>query len=178
MKQRFLDLLEFDLTEDQKRVTQKLRRIWKARLLCAGFSRDVGSGKTLVAILAMLKSHINGFQAALMVPTEILAEQHYFYLLKKLESTGVNVSLLTGNITGNKRREILEGVADGSVNILVGTQALIQGQVNFQKLGLVIIDEQHRFGVVQRMKLTELNPRPDVLVMTATPIPRSLELTF
>jgi ATP-dependent DNA helicase RecG len=179
LKQRFLDLLEFDLTEDQKRVTQEIEKDMESpssmRRLLQG---DVGSGKTLVAILAMLKAISNGFQTALMVPTEILAEQHYFYLLKKLESTGVNVSLLTGNITGNKRREILEGVADGSVNILVGTQALIQGQVNFQKLGLVIIDEQHRFGVVQRMKLTELNPRPDVLVMTATPIPRSLELTF
>ena len=179
LKEPFLSSLEFELTADQQRVTAEIEKNMKIaspmRRLLQG---DVGSGKTLVAILAILKAISNGFQAAFMVPTEILAEQHYFYLLSSLKDIGVTVELITGNVTGEQRIKILAGVAGGTIDILVGTQALIQGQVQFQKLGLVVIDEQHRFGVVQRSKLTESDPTPDVLVMTATPIPRSLELTF
>lgn len=179
LKLPLLQSLEFGLTDDQLKVTQEIETDMEAavpmRILLQG---DVGSGKTLVAILAMLKAVSNGCQAALMVPTEILADQHYFYLVSKLEPLGVRVVLLTGNVTGEARKEILSGVTQGTVDIIVGTQALIQGQIVFHRLGLLVIDEQHRFGVAQRMQLTDLDPSPDVLVMTATPIPRSLELTF
>lgn len=179
LKSPLLQSLEFGLTCDQARVTQEIENDMEnpvpMRRLLQG---DVGSGKTLVAILAMLKAVSNGCQAAFMVPTEILADQHHIYLVSRLEGLGVKVKLLTGNVTGAARKDILAGVAQGTVDILVGTQALIQGQIMFHRLGLVVIDEQHRFGVVQRMQLTDLEPSPDVLVMTATPIPRSLELTF
>lgn len=178
-KKGLLDSLNFSLTGDQERVTGEIERDMERpvpmRRLLQG---DVGSGKTLVAILAMLKAVANGFQAVLMVPTEVLADQHYLYLLSTLKATKVKVELLTGNVTGEARKKILKGVSEGAVQILVGTQALIQGSIQFYKLGLAVIDEQHRFGVVQRRLLTEFNPSPDVLVMTATPIPRSLELTF
>jgi ATP-dependent DNA helicase RecG len=180
LKKALLHSLKFNLTGDQERVVAEIERdmeqLSPMRRLLQG---DVGSGKTLVAILAMLKAVSNGYQAVLMVPTEILAEQHYLYLLTSLKSTeGLRIELLTGNVTGEARKKILCGISKGTVNILVGTQALIQGQIQFNNLGLVVIDEQHRFGVVQRRLLTEFEPTPDVLVMTATPIPRSLELTF
>lgn len=179
LKTAFLESLEFQLTGDQIRVVSEIeedmeRPVSMRRLL----QGDVGSGKTLVAILAMLKAVSNGFQSALMVPTEILAEQHYLYLLARVQGLGVRVELLSGAVTGEKRQKLLNDLAEGAIDILVGTQALIQDKVQFKKLGLVIIDEQHRFGVTQRTRLTDFSPSPDVLVMTATPIPRSLELTF
>lgn len=179
LKSSFLQTLEFRLTDDQARVAAEIEADMESRVPMRRLLQgDVGSGKTIVAIIAMLKSISNGFQAALMVPTEILAEQHFISLTSTLCSLGINVKLLTGSITGEARRKILEGTSDGSINIIIGTQALIQGQVNFHSLGLVVIDEQHRFGVAQRSRLAELVPNPHVLVMTATPIPRSLELTF
>lgn len=179
LKDSLIDLLDFPLTADQRKAISEIeadmaRPVPMSRLL----QGDVGSGKTLVAIAAMLKAISNHCQAALMVPTEILAEQHYLYLLEKLKGLDVRVELLTGNVTGEQRKRLLGDLEEGAVNILVGTQALIQGQLPFKRLGLVIIDEQHRFGVMQRTRLTEFTPTPDVLVMTATPIPRSLELTF
>jgi ATP-dependent DNA helicase RecG len=140
---------------------------------------DVGSGKTLVALMSMLIAIDNGFQTCLMAPTEILANQHYETICKMVEGLGINVSLLTGSSKRSLRKNIDESLKDSSLNILIGTHALIEENVRFNNLGLVIIDEQHRFGVAQRARLWEknLNP-PHVLVMTATPIPRTLAMTL
>ena len=138
---------------------------------------DVGSGKTVVAVFAIYGAVTAGYQAALMVPTEILANQHYHKISAMLEDFGVRVALLTGSTKTMERREIYKELADGSINVVIGTHALIQEQVAFKKLGLVIIDEQHRFGVAQRLALINKGDRPDILAMTATPIPRSLALT-
>lgn len=139
---------------------------------------DVGSGKTAVATLALAKAAENGYQGCIMVPTEILAGQHYEALSKILEPCGVRVALLTGSVKGARRSEILEGLADGTIPVVVGTHALIQDAVIFKNLALVVTDEQHRFGVEQRAKLTDKSAfAPDMLVMTATPIPRTLALT-
>jgi ATP-dependent DNA helicase RecG len=139
---------------------------------------DVGSGKTVVALFAMLLAAENGYQAALMVPTEILAEQHARTLGKLLEGMPVEVALLTGRLGAGERRAALERIGSGAARIVVGTHALFQGEVAFERLGLVVIDEQHRFGVKQRLALTEMGAAPDLLVMSATPIPRSLALTL
>jgi ATP-dependent DNA helicase RecG len=139
---------------------------------------DVGSGKTVVALLAALRAIENGFQAAFMAPTEILAEQHVRTLTGLLERTGVQVELLTGRLSARARRPVLDRLASGEVHLVVGTHALIQESVRFASLGLAIIDEQHRFGVRQRIALAEQGDSPDVLVMSATPIPRSLALTL
>ena len=140
---------------------------------------DVGSGKTLVALMAMLIALDNGFQACIMAPTEILAEQHLATIREFLKDMPVRVELLTGIVKGKKRKEVLGGLLDGSVNILVGTHAIIEDTVQFHHLGLAVVDEQHRFGVAQRAKLwgKSDNP-PHVLVMTATPIPRTLAMTL
>lgn len=139
---------------------------------------DVGSGKTAVAALALAKAAENGYQGCIMVPTEILAGQHYEALKEVLEPCGIHVALLTGSVTGAKRVDVLEGLADGTVHVAVGTHALIQDKVIFNNLALVVTDEQHRFGVEQRAKLTNKSAfAPDMLVMTATPIPRTLALT-
>ena len=139
---------------------------------------DVGSGKTILSALALAKAVENGYQGCIMVPTEILAVQHYATLTACLKPAGINVSLLTGNIKGAKRQKIIAGLADGSLNVVVGTHALIQDTVKFNSLALVVTDEQHRFGVEQRAKLVNKSAfAPDVLVMTATPIPRTLALT-
>ena len=138
---------------------------------------DVGSGKTIVALLAMLLAIESGFQAAIMVPTEILAEQHYLTMHRLVEPLGVRVMLLTSAIKGSRRRELLETIAAGDVDLLVGTHALIQEGLEFKALGLAVIDEQHRFGVLQRATLKRKGYSPDVLVMTATPIPRTLAMT-
>jgi ATP-dependent DNA helicase RecG len=140
---------------------------------------DVGSGKTLVALMSMLIAIDNGYQACLMAPTEILANQHYETICKMVQGLGINVSLLTGSSKRSLRKTIDESLQDSSLNILIGTHALIEENVRFSNLGLVIIDEQHRFGVAQRARLWEknLNP-PHVLVMTATPIPRTLAMTL
>ncbi len=139
---------------------------------------DVGSGKTIVALQATIVVIENGYQVALMAPTEILAEQHYRTLSRYLAQTHYQVALLTGSVKGKARKEVLQKVESGEIHLLVGTHALIQGKVRFKELGMVVIDEQHRFGVLQRSDLMEKGARPDTLVMTATPIPRSLALTL
>lgn len=173
-----VDKLPFKLTEAQKKVIREIRADMKQtspmyRLL----QGDVGSGKTIVALVAMLIAVENGYQAALMAPTEILAEQHYLTFRQWLEELGVNVKLLIGGQRKKEREKILVAIESGECEILIGTHAIIQEQVKFHKLGLVVIDEQHRFGVSQRAILTEKGEHPDVLVMTATPIPRTLSLT-
>ena len=140
---------------------------------------DVGSGKTLVALMVMLIALDNGFQACIMAPTEILAEQHLETFRSMLGDMPVRVELLTGNVKGRQRKSVIQGIADGTVQILVGTHAVIEDNVCFHRLGLVVIDEQHRFGVAQRARLWKKNPvPPHVLVMTATPIPRTLAMTL
>lgn len=140
---------------------------------------DVGSGKTLVALMSMLIAIDNGFQACIMAPTEILAEQHLATIQGMLGGMDVNVELLTGMVKGKRRKAVLEGLANGSVNILVGTHAVIEDTVQFARLGFVVVDEQHRFGVAQRARLWNKSDNPPhVLVMTATPIPRTLAMTI
>ena len=139
---------------------------------------DVGAGKTVVSTMAMLRAVESGLQAALMAPTEILAEQHYLGLSKDLAAIGVEVGLLTSGTRKKEREQLLARIAAGELKLLVGTHALLQGDVSFQRLGLVVVDEQHRFGVRQRAALTHKGNLPDTLVMTATPIPRTLALTL
>ena len=172
--------LPFELTGAQKRVVREIRRdvnrnIQMNRLV----QGDVGSGKTLVALLAMLLAKDNGYQACMMAPTEILAAQHYETIKQFLFGMNVRVELLMGSIKGKKREEILKGLLAGEVQILIGTHAVLEDTVGFSSLGMVVIDEQHRFGVAQRAKLWSKNTRPPhVLVMTATPIPRTLAMTL
>ncbi len=172
--------LPFPLTNAQKRVVREIRRDFATgRQMNRLLQGDVGSGKTLVALMAALIAIDNGYQACLMAPTEILAEQHLATLRGFLGNMPLRVELLTGNVTGATRREVLAGTADGSVNILVGTHALIEPAVKFRNLGLAVIDEQHRFGVRQRARLWQKNVNPPhILVMTATPIPRTLAMTL
>ena len=172
--------LPFELTGAQKRVMHEIRADMRSgRQMNRLLQGDVGSGKTLVALMSMLIALDNGYQACMMAPTEILAEQHLQTIREFLGSMEVRVELLTGVVKGKKREEILRGLADGSIHIVVGTHALIEDTVQFQRLGLAVIDEQHRFGVAQRAKLwaKSENP-PHVLVMTATPIPRTLAMTI
>lgn len=174
----FIKTIPFELTAAQKRVTNEICRDLRApyqmnRLL----QGDVGSGKTIVAAIAIEATVLAGFQAALMAPTEILAAQHAAKLAKVFEPTPVTVTLLTGSTTAKQRRSLLKAIASGQANLIVGTHALIQEAVHYQGLGLVIIDEQHRFGVNQRQRLREKGSHPDVLAMTATPIPRTLAIT-
>ena len=174
----FIDSLPFDLTGAQKRVVNEimsdLKSPYRMNRLLQG---DVGSGKTAVAAIALFASRTAGFQGALMVPTEILAEQHAESLKLMLEPFGLRCELLTSSVKGKRRREILQLLKDGEIDVLIGTHALIQDEVEFNKLGLVITDEQHRFGVGQRRILREKGENPDVLFMTATPIPRTLAIT-
>ncbi len=173
------DRLPFPLTGAQKRVVKEIRAdLVSGHQMNRLLQGDVGSGKTMVALLTALLAVDNGFQAALMAPTEILAEQHAATLARQLEGLPLSVALLTGNVKGAARRQILADTAAGTTDILVGTHALIEPQVVFRNLGLAVIDEQHRFGVKQRARLWEKNVRPPhVLVMTATPIPRTLAMT-
>ncbi|MBQ5573805.1 MAG: ATP-dependent DNA helicase RecG, partial [Bacteroidaceae bacterium] len=176
----YSECLPFALTEAQKRVVREIRRdtcsgVQMNRLL----QGDVGSGKTMVALMSMLLAIDNGFQACIMAPTEILAEQHFANISRYLNTIGLNVELLTGSIKGKRREAILNGLVGGNVNILVATHAVLEDTVMFARLGLVVIDEQHRFGVAQRAKLWSKNSNPPhVLVMTATPIPRTLAMTL
>ncbi|MGB8491978.1 MAG: ATP-dependent DNA helicase RecG, partial [Bacteroidales bacterium] len=172
--------LPFTLTESQKRVIKEIRRdLGSGKQMNRLLQGDVGSGKTLVALMSMLIALDNGYQACLMAPTEILANQHYETICKMLEGIDVNVSLLTGSSKKRSRKAIDESLKDSSLNILIGTHALLEENVKFNNLGLVIIDEQHRFGVAQRARLWEKNlDPPHVLVMTATPIPRTLAMTL
>lgn len=174
----FIESLPFPLTDAQKRVVNEILADMKSpyrmnRLL----QGDVGSGKTVVAAIALYTSISAGYQGALMVPTEILAEQHAASMRAMLEPFGIKSALLTSSVKGKKRRELLEALYSGDINLLIGTHALIQDEVNFLNLGLVITDEQHRFGVNQRRVLREKGNSPDVLFMTATPIPRTLAIT-
>lgn len=173
--------LPFPLTNAQKRVIKEIRNdLGAGKQMNRLLQGDVGSGKTIVALLSMLIALDNGFQAAMMAPTEILAQQHFNGISELLEGTGVGVSLLTGSIKGLARKEILRKLADGETHIIIGTHALIQDTVVFKRLGFVIVDEQHRFGVEQRAKLWRKSGEipPHVLVMTATPIPRTLAMTL
>jgi ATP-dependent DNA helicase RecG len=138
---------------------------------------DVGAGKTIVAMIAAVVAMENGFQVAFMAPTEILADQHFITIRRLLDSSRFRVASLTGALTAAKRREVLAELASGAIHFVVGTHALAEQDVAFHELGLVIIDEQHRFGVLQRATLRAKGANPDVLVMTATPIPRTLALT-
>jgi len=177
------DYLPFELTNAQKRVIKEMRRdMGSGKQMNRLLQGDVGSGKTLVALMTMLIALDNGYQACLMAPTEILAEQHYATFREFLKDMPVRVELLTGSVKGKRRRgPILEGTRAGEVDILIGTHAVLEDTVAFQRLGLVVIDEQHRFGVAQRAKLWHKpaaeGPVPHVLVMTATPIPRTLAMT-
>lgn len=176
----YKDYLPFELTNAQKRVIREIRvDVASGRQMNRLLQGDVGSGKTLVALMAMLIAIDNGFQACIMAPTEILATQHYASLTEFLGDIGLNIALLTGSVTAKKREPIHEQLRNGELNILIGTHALIEDAVQFKNLGLVIIDEQHRFGVEQRSKLWKKNVNPPhILVMTATPIPRTLAMTL
>ena len=173
--------LTFELTGAQKRVIREIRRdLGSGRQMNRLLQGDVGSGKTLVALMTMLIAADNGYQSALMAPTEILAQQHYKTISRWTEGLGINVRLLTGSTKKSERRGIHEQLQEGSLHILIGTHALIEDEVQFMKLGFVVIDEQHRFGVAQRARLWEKSggTPPHVLVMTATPIPRTLAMTL
>lgn len=172
--------LPFSLTEAQKRVIREIRKdTGSGRQMNRLLQGDVGSGKTLVALMSMLIALDNGYQACIMAPTEILAEQHLQTIQDFLQGMNIRVELLTGIVKGKKRQAVLDGLTDGSVQILVGTHAVIEDTVQFSNLGMVVVDEQHRFGVAQRAKLWTKNTNPPhVLVMTATPIPRTLAMTL
>lgn len=172
--------LSFELTGAQKRVIHEIRDDMRSgRQMNRLLQGDVGSGKTLVALMSMLIAIDNGFQACIMAPTEILAEQHLATICEFLNGMDIRIELLTGIVKGKRRQAVLEGLADGSVKILVGTHAIIEDSVQFNNLGLAVVDEQHRFGVAQRAKLwAKNNQPPHVLVMTATPIPRTLAMTL
>lgn len=172
--------LKFELTGAQKRVMHEIQHDMNTgRQMNRLVQGDVGSGKTLVALMAMLIAVDNGFQAVMMAPTEILAEQHLATIKEFLEGLDVRVELLTGMVKGKRRKAVMEGLANGEVNILVGTHAVIEDKVVFSNLGLAVVDEQHRFGVAQRAKLWAKNDNPPhILVMTATPIPRTLAMTI
>ena len=176
----FHNYLPFPLTEAQKRVIREIRKdMGSGRQMNRLLQGDVGSGKTLVALMSMLIAIDNGYQTCIMAPTEILAEQHLQTMMGFLKDMDLRVALLTGIVKGKRREEVLEGLLDGTIQILVGTHAVIEDTVQFARLGFVVVDEQHRFGVAQRAKLwsKSTNP-PHVLVMTATPIPRTLAMTL
>ena len=185
--QFYNDKLPFELTGAQKRVLKEIRDdVGYGNHMNRLLQGDVGSGKTIVALMSILIAIDNGYQACLMAPTEILANQHFEGISELIEGMGLNVQLLTGSVKTKKRREIHEQLENGELHILIGTHALIEDKVKFKKLGFVVIDEQHRFGVQQRSKLWRKGPAgengkivpPHILVMTATPIPRTLAMTF
>lgn len=172
--------IPFDLTGAQKRVLKEIRRdVGSGRQMNRLLQGDVGSGKTLVALMSMLMALDNAYQACLIAPTEILAAQHYATISSMVTGLGITVELLTGSIKGKRREAILEGLRAGDVDILIGTHAVLEDTVEFHSLGIVVIDEQHRFGVAQRARMWKKNyAPPHVLVMTATPIPRTLAMTL
>jgi len=176
----FYKYLPFELTGAQKRVLKEIRNdMAKPRQMNRLLQGDVGSGKTLVALMSMLMAADNGFQSCIMAPTEILANQHYETIASFLQDMDINVALLTGSVKAKDRVPIHHGLLSGEIQILIGTHALIEDKVQFRNLGLVVIDEQHRFGVEQRSRMWRKNEMPPhVLVMTATPIPRTLAMTF
>ena len=176
---KFLELLPFELTRAQKKVIKEIYdEISDGKIVNRLVQGDVGSGKTAVATVMLIYMAENGYQGALMAPTEILANQHYLGMKERLEKIGLKVGLLTSSIKGKKKTELLEAIANGDIDIVIGTHSLIEDNVVFKKLGLIVIDEQHRFGVNQRNKLREKGFLGNLLVMTATPIPRSLALSI
>ena len=176
----YKDHLKFELTNAQKRVIKEIRLdVKNNKQMNRLLQGDVGSGKTIVALLSMLMAIDNGFQACIMAPTEILAQQHFTTISKELSEMDINVNILTGSKKTKARRELLEELENGKIQLLIGTHALLEDKVKFHNLGFVVIDEQHRFGVAQRAKLWKKNKfPPHILVMTATPIPRTLSMTL
>ncbi len=176
---RFLEGLHFQLTGAQKRVvTEIYKDLNQGRITNRLIQGDVGSGKTMVAMIVLLYMVENSYQGVMMAPTEILAVQHYLSIGRIFERMGIRTTLLTGSVKGKAKEKLLEEIKDGQVDIVIGTHALIEDNVEFHKLGLIVIDEQHRFGVVQRKKLREKGVLANLLVMSATPIPRSLALSI
>ncbi|MGL5710171.1 MAG: ATP-dependent DNA helicase RecG [Cetobacterium sp.] len=176
---KYLLELSFKLTTAQKRViTEVYKNLNAGKIINYLIQGDVGSGKTIVAVLLLLYMVENGYQGVLMAPTEILATQHYLSIYETLENLGVKVELLTGSVKGKKRDELLKRISSGEVDIVIGTHAIIEESVQFHKLGLVVIDEQHRFGVLQRKRLRDKGVLANLIVMSATPIPRSLALSI
>ena len=177
--QSFIDKLPFKLTDDQNNVIREiLDDLKSSRRMNRLLQGDVGSGKTIVSFIAMLANHYGGYQSALMAPTEILAVQHYESLNKFLKDSDIKIALLTGSTLKKDKAKIYEGLQDGSISMVVGTHALIQEEVKYNNLGLVVTDEQHRFGVHQRANLQNKGLKPDVLYMSATPIPRTYAMTI
>jgi len=177
--QKLLNLLSFKLTRAQERTLTEIKEdLEKPHPMNRLIQGDVGCGKTVVALLTCLYVVECGYQAAIMAPTEVLAEQHFLNLHRWLEPLGVNVALLTSSIKGSEREELYQRIRNGDIQLVIGTHAMIQEAVEFHRLGLAIIDEQHKFGVVQRGLLKKKGGNPDVLVMTATPIPRTLAMTI
>ncbi|RXZ70833.1 ATP-dependent DNA helicase RecG [Fusobacterium necrophorum] len=176
---QYLDSLPFPLTRAQKKViTEIYKDLEQGRIVNRLVQGDVGSGKTIVAMILLLYMIENGYQGAFMAPTEILATQHYLGASSKMKELGLRVELLTGSIRGKKRNELLTALGEGKIDLLIGTHALLEEEVSFHQLGFIVIDEQHRFGVLQRQKLREKGILTNLLVMTATPIPRSLALSI
>lgn len=179
MVKKYMNSLGFELTRAQKKViTEIYKDLSQGKIVNRLIQGDVGSGKTIVAILMLLYLVENGYQGVIMAPTEILATQHYLSVVDDLRELGVRVEILTGSIKGKKREKLLAEIKAGVVDIVVGTHALIEDHVEFQKLGLIVVDEQHRFGVEQRKKLRDKGEIANLLVMSATPIPRSLALSI
>jgi ATP-dependent DNA helicase RecG len=179
LRMNFIASLPYTITESQDKVINEiLKDMESVKVMNRLLQGDVGSGKTIVAVIAMLMAIENGYQCAFMCPTEILAEQHYFTIRELLKNLKINISLLVGGQKKKLRDGILNDIETGKSNLIIGTHALIQEKVLFDNLGFVVIDEQHKFGVMQRAKLKEKGLNPDVLVMTATPIPRTLYLTY
>ena len=176
---KFIEKIPFKLTNDQEKaideIVSDLEGTGRMNRLLQG---DVGSGKTVVAFIGMIANHLSGYQSALMAPTEILATQHYKNLKEFLKGTKIKIALLTGSTLKKEKTEIYKGLKDGSISMVIGTHALIQDEVEYNNLGLVITDEQHRFGVHQRANLQNKGIKPDVLYMSATPIPRTYALTI
>jgi ATP-dependent DNA helicase RecG len=176
---KFLDSLHFELTNAQKRViTEIYKDLNNGKIVNRLIQGDVGSGKTIVATIMMLYMVENGYQAAIMAPTEILAVQHYLSMVDSLYEFGIKVDLLTSSIKGKRKEKLLNEIKHGLTNIIIGTHSLIEDNVEFHKLGLVVIDEQHRFGVLQRRNLRNKGVLANLIVMSATPIPRSLALSI
>ncbi|HYA15727.1 MAG TPA: ATP-dependent DNA helicase RecG, partial [Syntrophales bacterium] len=176
--QKFYDILPFSLTTAQKRVIGEIEAdMRKACSMNRLLQGDVGCGKTVVSMAAIITACENNYQAAMMAPTEILAEQHYDRIKNWADQLGLKALLLTGSLNDKEKKKIIEKIKRGDIQIIIGTHALIQEEIDFGKLGFVVVDEQHRFGVIQRAALRQKGVNPDFLVMTATPIPRTLAMT-